>query len=636
MPQARTVLPVYAVRYRWLLEPALALLVLGGWIFVSLPSGNLPAPGVAILLASSIAISRVTPGPALAAGGLAFVGQVTVSSADIYSHVWVYPLAGIVVFFAAGAFGNQIVRWLGFCAAIASAWMAAAVILGSVGERLAGPLSVQFLFTLLLVGQLLGVVLVGSWCIGVSLRERSSVDAHVDSAPQLEVWLMRPGSVAANAHGATTGVFRRMTPSQIVLDVGIAIAFFLFCTSTQADAIPSSLVVLMVFTLAVGFRRIAPAVALSLAWVAAILQMTLALSVLNSDLAVLAVLYTSAAYGKSVTRWLGLASAGVGALVGATYIVLLGGTDGFTNSIVPDVAFGTARFGQLVVGFVATLVASLGVLGLAWTVGLLVRTWRKAIESRELEKLAIQEQRLAERTVVVEQERNRIARDMHDVVAHSLAVVIAQADGARYAREGDPAAVDTALTTISATAREALGDVRILLAQLRQDESRGPQPVLADLDRLVEQMRGAGLSIAWTVTGTPRPIGTGAQLAVYRVIQEALTNALRHGDRQRKVQLDMNCERDTIAVRIDNAVRLGAQTEAGTGVGHGIPDMRERALLAGGLLTTDATGERFVVSLQVPVAASSTGSAPTGSAATDRAAIDGAAAGGVPTSKEPV
>ncbi len=622
----RPEMPEFAVRYRWLLEPTISLVVLGAWIFVSLPSGTLPAAGVAILLTASIAISRVTPGWALAAGGLAVVGQLTVSSADLFSQVWVYPLAGVVVFFAAGAFGNRIVRWLGFSAALVSVWMATAVILIGIGEeRPDGLLSFQFLFAFLLVGQLLGVVLVGSWCIGVSLRERSSVPARVASAPQLEAWLIRPEVVATNAHtAATTDVFRRMTPSQIVLDAGIAIAFFLFCTSTQADANPVALVVLLVFSLAVGFRRIAPAVALSLAWVAAILQMTLGLSVLNSDLAVLAVLYTSAAYGKSITRWLGLASAGFGALVGAIYIVILGGTAGFTNSILPDIAFGTARFGQLVVGFAATLVASLGVLGLAWTVGLLVRTWRKAIESRELEKLAIEEQRLAERTVVVEQERNRIARDMHDVVAHSLAVVIAQADGARYVRSSDPAAVDTALTTISATAREALGDVRILLAQLRQDETRGPQPVLADLDRLVEQMRGAGLSIAWTVTGTPRPLGSGAQLAVYRVIQEALTNALRHGDRERKVQLNVNWEHDTIAVGIDNAVRLGAQTAAGADVGHGIPGMRERALLAGGVLTTDAAGERFVVSLRVPAVASPTGSAATGNAP----------AGGAPTTRE--
>jgi signal transduction histidine kinase len=167
----------------------------------------------------------------------------------------------------------------------------------------------------------------------------------------------------------------------------------------------------------------------------------------------------------------------------------------------------------------------------------------------------VEEQRAAQRNVVVEQERNRIARDMHDVVAHSLAVVIAQADGARYARAQDPEAVDAALTTISTTARDALGDVRILLTRLRQDDAAGPQPVLADLDRLVEQMRSTGLDIEWTTTGSPTTLGSGAQLAVFRIVQEALTNALRHGDAGRAVYLTLAWTDGWVAVTIDNAVR---------------------------------------------------------------------------------
>ncbi|WP_316313707.1 sensor histidine kinase, partial [Clavibacter michiganensis] len=132
--------------------------------------------------------------------------------------------------------------------------------------------------------------------------------------------------------------------------------------------------------------------------------------------------------------------------------------------------------------------------------------------------------------VVVEQERNRIARDMHDVVAHSLAVVIAQADGARYARLVDPEAADEALRTISTTARQALGDVRILLAQLRHSEDDAPQPELKELSDLIDQMRSTGLTIEFVETGQPGEFGTGQQLAVYRIVQEALTNVLRHGD----------------------------------------------------------------------------------------------------------
>ena len=127
----------------------------------------------------------------------------------------------------------------------------------------------------------------------------------------------------------------------------------------------------------------------------------------------------------------------------------------------------------------------------------------------------------------------RIARDMHDVVAHSLAVVIAQADGARYAprRRRIPAVATEALGTISTTARAALADVRLLLTQLRHSQGDGPQPTLADLEALYAQVRAAGVDLRVDVD--PAPPGeppAAVQLAVYRILQEALTNALRHGD----------------------------------------------------------------------------------------------------------
>ncbi|MGC4015818.1 MAG: histidine kinase [Luteolibacter sp.] len=131
----------------------------------------------------------------------------------------------------------------------------------------------------------------------------------------------------------------------------------------------------------------------------------------------------------------------------------------------------------------------------------------------------------------MEVERVRIARDMHDVVAHSLAVVVAQADGARYAASTDPDAASRALETIGSTARSALADVRLLLIQLRHSESEGPQPQLTDLEALYTQVRAAGVNLRVAVE--PLPVTTppaAVQLAVYRILQEALTNALRHGD----------------------------------------------------------------------------------------------------------
>ena len=380
----------------------------------------------------------------------------------------------------------------------------------------------------------------------------------------------------------------------LALDIVIAGLFFLMLLLVDSGS-PATVLVLVVLTAALAVRRFSPALALTLAWLAASVQMLAGEPVLGGDVAILAVLYVTAAYAGPATRRAGLISVGVGALVAGVYLAV--GQRGVGRL---GTAIAQGDIGALVWSTAMLSIVSLAVLGLSWTLGLLTRSRRNARDSRFTQYRAIEEQRAAQREVVVEQERNRIARDMHDVVAHSLAVVIAQADGARYARAQNPEAVDEALTTISTTAREALGDVRILLARLRQDVVTGPQPVLADLDRLVEQMRGTGLDIDWTTTGTPAILGSGAQLAVYRIVQEALTNALRHGDTSRTVALRLDWTADWVAVTIDNALRVPVTPATAAGTGHGLPGMRERALLAGGALTAEPLGGYFRVAAHLP------------------------------------
>jgi len=216
--------------------------------------------------------------------------------------------------------------------------------------------------------------------------------------------------------------------------------------------------------------------------------------------------------------------------------------------------------------------------------------------------------------VVVEQERTRIARDMHDVVAHSLAVVIAQADGARYARHSDPDSVDEALKTIASTARSALGDVRVLLAELRHAQPEGPQPSLDDLDRTVDQIRAAGLDVSLERSGDLAALGQAQQIAAYRIVQEALTNALRHGDTASIASVVLaeatpatGAPGAVITVR-NSMKAIADQAGASTGglprIGHGLPGMRERASLAGGSLSAGPNGTEFVVTAFLPTGAS--------------------------------
>ncbi|MEO7123154.1 MAG: histidine kinase [Lacisediminihabitans sp.] len=409
-------------------------------------------------------------------------------------------------------------------------------------------------------------------------------------------------------------LFRSMTPRQLVFDVALATACFALRTVSGVDNV-FMLIVVIAMAIALGLRRANPGLALAMAWAGALLQVGARQTPDPSNIAILAVLFTTAAYGIPVVRWLGLASSGVGALIIAFYLTI----PDALSALVCAAQSGKkctpgAPSSDWLLILVIVFLSALAVLGLSWTLGLLAKTRRKARESSQARAIAERERIDAQRDVVVEQERNRIARDMHDVVAHSLAVVIAQADGARYARAHDPEAVDAALTTIASTARAALGDVRILLGQLRHSQDEAPQPTLADLEGLFAQMRSSGLRVVVMREGDAMPLVAGEELAIYRIVQEALTNALRHGAAAGEVVVKFEWLTDAVSLRVSNQ-RATSRVEpesAGTplveaaaaSVGHGVAGMRERAVLWGGSFSAGATGNNgYLVSVTLPLRA---------------------------------
>ncbi|GAA1929957.1 sensor histidine kinase [Microbacterium aoyamense] len=377
-------------------------------------------------------------------------------------------------------------------------------------------------------------------------------------------------------------MFRPMKPYQIVIDACAAVALFVFCVALLAQGgwpveDLNGVVVTAAMSVALGFRRAAPGRALGVAWIGAVLQMIVGLGPVPANIAIFSVLYTTAAYGTTTVFRLGLASSLVGAVTITVYLFATGW-------------FGVGASWQSVPLAIVVLFAAAFALLLAWTAGALVRTAIRARENRRA-------QERAESEAVVEQERVRIARDMHDVVAHSLAVVIAQADGARYAAASDPVAATAALGTISTTARSALADVRLLLTQLRHSQSDGPQPTLADLEGLYAQVRHAGVELRVSVD--PAPPGeppAAVQLAVYRILQEALTNAMRHGDGPVDVSLAWRADR--VELRVRNPLATASVTAGG---GHGLVGMRERASLVGGRLEAGAVAGEFVVDARIPI-----------------------------------
>lgn len=385
---------------------------------------------------------------------------------------------------------------------------------------------------------------------------------------------------------------KRLT-SPLAIDTAFAVVFVLLLYPSTAASVAGAggILVLVGFGVALAIRRRSPSRSLALAWVLAVVQMAASIVALPLNVAVFGVLYAGAAYGDRALRRAALASALVGGIIAAVYLT-------WVNED-PLISTG-GDTGDDVYQFTFILFGLWAVLGLSWALGRLSYARRTAIESRHARELAQLEQAQAQNDIVVEQERNRIARDMHDIVAHSLAVVIAQADGARYVRAVDPGAVDDALTTISATARDALGDVRVLLGQLRHSEDDLATPALADLGALIERMRAAGLRIDASLCDDPVHVGAAAQLALFRIAQESLTNALRHGAPAKPVTLTLGSDVDGLELVVKNA--LGTPSASDGHVGHGVVGMRERAALSGGVCTCGMDGDAWTVRVWIPAA----------------------------------
>lgn len=250
-----------------------------------------------------------------------------------------------------------------------------------------------------------------------------------------------------------------------------------------------------------------------------------------------------------------------------------------------------------------TVVSALFVI-VAFLAGDLTRTrWRRR-EQLEDRARRLEVEREQEVRIAAQDERTRIAREMHDVVAHSLSVVIAQADGARYAAASNPEVAVQTLETISDTARGSLTEMRKLLGVLRTDNETETKPVpqLGDIPELVRSVQAAGLPVQFHESGTPA-LSTGAQLSLYRVVQEGLTNVLKHAWQASSVRVSIEHRRDFSWVEVVNDGAGANDSPRAPGAGHGLQGLRERVALYGGELTAGPHVTRadvFVVQATIP------------------------------------
>ncbi|WP_406086134.1 sensor histidine kinase [Kitasatospora purpeofusca] len=375
----------------------------------------------------------------------------------------------------------------------------------------------------------------------------------------------RPGTLRARARRLERAVAAARRIPRLPPPLGDSLLPALLLLNAVTTPSPREPVLTVVLTAALAlpllWRRRAPLTVFGAVVAAAFVQWLLDIQ-LPADIAVLVALYTLAAYSGRRTTLL----AGAVVQAGVLLACLRWAPDG---------------------AFLTPFVAVTAMTAAAAVLGMNVRTTRAylaAVEERaaHLEREQEQQARLA-----VAEERARITREMHDIVTHNLSVMVALADAAGYARQRSPERADAAMRQVSETGRQALTDMRRSLGVLRADEpdaERHPLPGIAQLEALAEQMSAAGLPTRLEVRGGHGHLPATAQLTVYRLVQEALTNALKHTPAGTRATVRIGCSAGTVTVDVtDTGPRPPASASAAPS-GHGIPGMRERSAAYGGTL----------------------------------------------------
>ncbi len=280
-------------------------------------------------------------------------------------------------------------------------------------------------------------------------------------------------------------------------------------TAALALIVPISLLLCLVIAL----RRRMPEKMLLLTIGLGVAQLALDVATMPADFAMLVIVYTVAVMGA---RW-------------ASRIALAVGLSAATAA---EIRWPVENSSSL--GHVAVVIFQTVPFALAWVLGDSIRTRRAYFAQLEERNARLEKEREAQSKVAVAAERARIARELHDVVAHNVSVMVVQADGAAYVLDTAPDQAKKALETISSTGRQALAEMRRLLGVLRTGEHKEvgeyvPQPDVEQIDELIEQCRTSGLPVDFKVEGTPRPLPSGVELTAYRIVQEALTNTRKHG-----------------------------------------------------------------------------------------------------------
>ncbi|MGX8907561.1 sensor histidine kinase [Streptomyces netropsis] len=251
---------------------------------------------------------------------------------------------------------------------------------------------------------------------------------------------------------------------------------------------------------------------------------------------------------------------------------------------------------------------SLFLFSMVYALGVLARTRQAYTEAVEARAAELERARAVEAERAAERERARIAREMHDILSHAVSLMIVQAEAGPLVVRSDPDRAEAAFDAISGAGRDAMAQLRRMLGVLKDDPDAGrsPQPTLAGLGPLVDEVRRTGLEVSLSVSGEPQEPAPDVQVTVYRVVQEALTNVLKHAD-ARSVTVRLVWEPATLAVTVENDGAGAAVPRPYAGSGRGLIGIRERAAAHGGTAVSGPgpQGVGFRVAVRLPLMISS-------------------------------
>ncbi|HEX5596500.1 MAG TPA: sensor histidine kinase [Micromonosporaceae bacterium] len=288
--------------------------------------------------------------------------------------------------------------------------------------------------------------------------------------------------------------------------------------------------------------------------------------------------FSVARYGKGREPWIGAAMASAVLIYADLFIELLGGLN--------------------------EMLFHWGAVSICFAFGRWQSAMARRAQSSQQRAIAAEVAAAEQAAQAIIEERTRIARELHDVVAHAMSVMVVQAGAAEQMVADDPDRVRKALATIRRTGNGALAEMRRVVTMLRDTDEIGllaPQPGLSGLQTLVDDVRESGLPVKFAVTGAPRALPAGLDLAAFRIVQEALTNARRHASAATEVSVEMKFGTDELRIDVRDD---GCGNPNTAGSGHGLIGMRERAALYGGTLQAAPLPDRgFAVAAILPLEA---------------------------------